>query len=104
MKDDAQSALQHQLEEYDPLKSDAERLKTGDTESQATKILDAMKTEADRLEKLKDKGAWRGANNPLIQYAMEYGKQKHEDMGRSSDFYCHFADRKISVPPAPPTS
>lgn len=96
MKDDAQSAIQHQLEEYDHLKSDAERLKTGDAESQATKILDAMKTEADRLEKLKDKGAWRGANNPLIQYAMEYGKQKHEDMGRSSDFYCDVVDREIS--------
>ncbi len=95
MKDDAQSAIQHQLEEYDHLKSDAERLKTGDTESQAAKILDAIKTEADRLEKLKDKGAWRGANNPLIQFAMEYGKQKHEDMGRSSDYYCDVVDKEI---------
>ena len=95
MKDDAQSAIQRQLEEYSRLKSDAERLKTGETESQASRILDAMKTEADRLEILKEKGAWRGSNNPLIQYAMEYGKQKHEDMGRSSDYYCDVVDKDI---------
>src|SRR5258707_5424474 len=96
MKDEAQSAIQRQLDEYGRLKSDAERLKTGDTESQAAKILAAMQTEVDRLEKLKDKGAWRGSNHPLIQYAMEYGKQKHEDMGRSSDFYCDVVDKEIS--------
>ncbi len=95
MKDDAQSAIQRQLQEYEQLKSAAERLKTGPTESQAAKLLEAMKTEADRLEKLKDKGAWRGANNPLIQFAMQYGKQKHEDMGRSSDFYCDVVDKAI---------
>lgn len=94
MKDDAQSPIQHQLDEYEHLKSDAERLKTGDTESQAGRILDAMKTEAERLEKLKN-GAWRGANNPLIQFAIEYGRQKHEDMGRSSDFYCDVVDKDI---------
>ncbi len=96
MKDEAQSAIQRQLDEYGRLKSDAERLKTGDTESQAAKILAAMQTEVDRLEKLKDKGAWRGSNHPLIQYAMEYGKQKHEDMGRSSDFNCDVVDKEIS--------
>lgn len=95
MKSGAQPAIQSQLEEYGRLKSDVERLKTGETESQASKILDAMETEAKRLEALKDKGAWRGSNNPLIQYAMEYGKQKHEDMGRSSDFYCDVVDKEI---------
>lgn len=96
MKDDAQGAIQHQIEEYDHLKNEAEGLKNGDTESQAASILDAMKTEDDRLEKLKDKGAWRGANNPLIQYAIEYGKQKHNDMDSSSDYQCDVADKEIS--------
>jgi hypothetical protein len=94
MKDDAQSTIKHQLDDYGSLKSDAERLKAGDTESQATKILEAIKVEADLLGKL-DKGAWLGANNPLIQFAIEYGKQKHEDMGRSSDFYCDVVDKEI---------
>src|SRR5579864_4519547 len=39
MKSDAQPAIQSQLEEYSRLKSDVERLKTGETESQASKIL-----------------------------------------------------------------
>jgi hypothetical protein len=95
MKDNAQSAIGGLLDEYDHLKSAAEQLKTGSTEAQASRILEAMKPEFERLVRLKDKGAWRGADNPLIQYALEYGKQKHADMGRSSDFNCDVEDKDI---------
>jgi hypothetical protein len=93
MKDDAQPAIQRQLDAYDRLRIDAERLKTGSTESQATKILDAIKVEYERLTRLGN-GFWRGASNPLIQYAIEYGKKQHEDMGGSSTYHCDVVDKE----------
>ena len=95
-RDSVRGGIEPLLAEYGSLMKQAEQLKTGDTQSQAVKILESIKTEAERLERLKEKGAWRGANNPLVQYAMEYGKQRHQDMGRSSDFKCDVLDRGFS--------
>jgi len=92
MKRDAKDPILDQLKGYDRLKSDAERLNTGSTAAQAAKILAAIKVEYDRLTKLKN-GYWFGANNPLIQYAIEYGKDRHAEMGRNYD--CDVVDKEF---------
>src|SRR5579859_5672677 len=95
MKDSVKDDIERQLNEYDSLKSAAEQLKTGDTESAAGKILDDIKTEFDRLAKLKS-GAWLGSNHPLTQFAINYGVDKHKSMSGDSQYSCDVVDRDFS--------
>jgi uncharacterized Fe-S cluster-containing protein len=74
IKDRQVRKIEGLLDQYNKLKSRAEEFKQDKTRDKAEKILDDIRKEFDRIEKLKDKGAWRGTSHPLIQYAVEYGK------------------------------
>ena len=47
----------------------------------------------DKLQSLPQNGAYRGADHPLVQHAIEYGKQQHTSM--SSSFRCDVADQQF---------
>lgn len=81
------------LDQYNKLKSRAEELKQDKTRGKAERILDDIKKEFDRIEKLKDKGAWKGTSHPPIQYAVEYGKDRHRGMESSSSYGCQVKDK-----------
>jgi Restriction endonuclease fold toxin 9 len=81
------------LSRYDGLKSRAEALKKDDTKDTAQRILEDMEKEQSKLAKLKEKGALRGSNHPLVQYAIEYGKQQHRRMESAYD--CQVKDREF---------
>lgn len=83
------------LRRHDDLRRRAEDLKKDDTQAAAERILADIQTEYDRLTKLKDSGAWRGSNHPLVQYAIEYGKQEHIRMAASSSYACQVVDKAI---------
>jgi hypothetical protein len=53
------------------------------TQSDTQKRLDDLKAEKDKLDRIAAGGAFRGADNPMIQYAIEYGKSQHTSMQSS---------------------
>jgi hypothetical protein len=61
-----------------------------ETKSKADALMRELAAEKPRLERLKRNG-YRGSNHPLIQYAIEYGKQQHASMERR--FSCDVADK-----------
>jgi hypothetical protein len=95
IRDGQISKIQPLLSRYEDLKRRAEELKNGTTESAARDLLSAMETEDRRLEKLKDTGAWKGTYHPLVQYAVEYGKDRHSDMESSSSYACDVKDESF---------
>ncbi len=59
----------------------ANRLVGGeDTKDKAQGILESLKKEESKLQKLYDGVVLKGSNHPFVQYAIEYGKKQHEDM------------------------
>lgn len=67
------------------LVAEANRLSSDPTtKSGAQELLKKINAETPRLKKLGGPKRWRGANHPLIQYSIEYGKQQHSRMENSN--------------------
>lgn len=92
-KDRQVQKIEALLEQYGKLKSRAESLKQDKTRDKAEQILGDMRREVVWIEKLKDKGAWRGRSHPFIQYAIDYGKDRHRSLESSSSFGCLVKDK-----------
>lgn len=93
LKDRQVQKIEALLEQYGKLKSRAEDLKQDKTRDKAEQVLGEMKKEYDRIGKLKDKGAWRGSSHPLVQSAIEHGKDRHRSMESASSFGCLVKDK-----------
>lgn len=67
--------------ELPPLKEAAmELLKNAEVKDRAEAVLQVLKKEEEKLFKLINGVVLKGSNHPFTQFALEYGKKKHEDM------------------------
>ncbi len=62
------------------LKNSAKKLMEGPDRSKAQEIFDNVEKEENNLNRLLDGVVLKGSNHPFVQYAIEYGKEKHKDM------------------------
>ena len=60
------------------------------TQADAQRRLDDLAAEKDKLDRIAAGGAFRGADNPMIQYAIDYGKAQHTSM--ESSYGCDVHD------------
>lgn len=60
-------------------------LKDDETKAKAQEILDALSKEEENLIKLLNGVVLKGSNHPFIQFALEYGKKRHDDMCEKLD-------------------
>lgn len=68
-------------------------LNNPDTRDDAQRKYDELKAVQAKLQSLPQSGAYRGADHPLVQHAIEYGKQQHGSM--SSSFNCDVYDKRF---------
>jgi hypothetical protein len=54
------------------------------TEEEASEILEGLQKDDEDLEKIVNGVVLRGANHPFIQTAMQYGKDMHDEYGRTA--------------------
>lgn len=72
--------------ELPPLVQTAKELLNDDeTRDKAQEILDALKKVEENLLKLSNGVVLKGSNHPFTQFALEYGKKRHDDMCEKLD-------------------
>ena len=81
-----QSTIQPVLDRYAAVEAAAQvPLNNPDTHDDTQHKYDDLKAVHDKLQSLPQTGAYRGADHPLVQHAIEYGKQRHRDMSDGCD-------------------
>jgi hypothetical protein len=62
------------------IKNLAERLQSGPDSSKVRELVEGVNKKEGQLNDLRNGVVLKGSNHPFVQYAIEYGKQKHESM------------------------
>ncbi len=88
--------IERQRSQIEDLLRELAKLKTTGAElagkakwkDEATKLLKLLEVEEGRLTKLQDsKSAWRGNNDPALQFTRAYGVEQHNKWGERCDVY-----------------
>jgi hypothetical protein len=62
------------------IRSMAEKLQSGPDSSKVKELMEGVNKKEGQLNDLSNGVVLKGSNHPFVQYAIEYGKQKHESM------------------------
>ncbi|MEZ4399257.1 MAG: hypothetical protein R3B06_04515 [Kofleriaceae bacterium] len=84
LQNDMQRAMAPLLRDLETLTPRVDALvKKRETRTRGEALRAAITKEAERLGRLQNRGTWRGNNNPLTQFAAQYGKDVHRSLWRS---------------------
>jgi C4-type Zn-finger protein len=80
------------LRQYEDLKKRGSDLAAEEeTRARAEQVLAKMKEIGDKFARIKERGSLKGADHPISQFSIEYGKQQHDSM--ASSFSCDVYDK-----------